>query len=140
MPTKKPAAKRAPAKAAPKAGKTHVLVVEDERALSDMYSAWLEHAGFVVDTADNGVTAVEKAFHDHPDLILLDVLLPKKDGFEVLSEIRRNPKTKEMPVIILSSLDQDFEQRQGLNLGAEYYLVKTTISPDVLFETIRKVI
>lgn len=117
-----------------------VLIVEDEHALREMYAAWLEVKGFAVTTADNGVTGVEKAFHDAPDLVLLDVMLPKKDGFEVLSELRRNPKTKSLPVIILSSLDQDFEQRQGLTLGAERYLVKTAVSPDLLYETIDHVL
>lgn len=121
------------------AGK-HVLVVEDEQALREMYAAWLEAKGYKVTVADNGVTGIEKTFHDTPDLLLLDVLLPKKDGFEVLAEIRRNPKTKKLPVIILSSLDQDFEKRQGLTLGAEKYLVKTTISPEILYETIERVL
>jgi DNA-binding response OmpR family regulator len=113
-----------------------ILVVEDEKALNDMYRMWLEAHDFEVVTADNGVTGIEKAIHEMPSLIVLDVLLPKKDGFEVLSELRGNPKTKKIPVIILSSLDQDFEQRQGLHLGAEKYLVKTNISPDILFETV----
>ncbi len=120
--------------------KKRVLVVEDEQALREMYTAWLEAKGYEVDTADNGVTGIEKAFHTAPDLILLDVLLPKKDGFEVLTEIRRNPKTRKQPVIILSSLDQDFEQRQGISLGAEKYLVKTIISPDLLYSTIEQVL
>ena len=121
-------------------GGKYVLVIEDEQALREMYATWLESAGFAVETADNGLTGVEKAFHTNPDLVLLDVLLPKKDGFEVLTEIRRNPKTAKLPVIILSSLDQDFEQKQGINLGATHYLVKTTISPDLLFQTIHKVL
>jgi DNA-binding response OmpR family regulator len=128
-----------PAKKTARSGK-RVLVVEDEQALRDMYSAWLEAKGYSVTTADNGVTGIEKALHETPDLLLLDVLLPKKDGFEVLAELRRNPKTKTLPVIILSSLDQDFERRQGLTLGAEKYLVKTTISPDHLYETIETVL
>jgi len=118
--------------------KRRILVVEDEQALREMYATWLKAGGYEVETADNGLTAVEMTFHDKPDLVLLDVLLPKKDGFEVLSEIRRNPKTQDLPVIILSSLDQDFEQKQGLTLGAGSYLVKTSISPDILFATIEK--
>jgi DNA-binding response OmpR family regulator len=117
-----------------------VLVVEDEPALREMYKAWLLSAGYRVVTADNGVAAVYMTLHERPDLVLLDILLPKKDGFEVLGELRRNPKTKALPVIILSSLDQDFEQRQGLNLGAERFLVKTSISPEILFDTVREVL
>ncbi len=128
MTTKKPTARAKRSK--------RILVVEDEKALRDLYAAWLSAKGYEVDVADNGVTAVEKALDGKPDLVLLDVLLPKKDGFEVLTEIRRNPKTRNMPVIILSSLDQEFEQRQGLNLGAAMYLVKTTLSPDVLYQAV----
>ena len=131
-------AKKSTAAKSRKSSKKHILVVEDEQALREMYAAWLTSAGYEVETADNGVTAVESAFHHAPDLVLLDVLLPKKDGFEVLSEIRRNPKTQNLPVVILSSLDQDFEQKQGITLGAGSYLVKTSISPDILFETIAK--
>lgn len=126
-------------KEAAKTGK-QVLVIEDEQALREMYATWLESDGFAVDTADNGITGIEKVMRTNPDLVLLDVLLPKKDGFEVLSEIRRNPKTAKLPVIILSSLDQEFEKKQGINLGATHYLVKTTISPELLFAAIHKVL
>ena len=120
--------------------KRRILVVEDEQALREMYSTWLKAKGYEVISADNGLTAVQMAFHEAPDAIVLDVLLPKKDGFEVLTEIRRNPKTSKMPVVILSSLDQDFEQRRGLTLGAHLYLVKTTISPEVLYDAINKLL
>lgn len=115
-------------------------MVEDETALRTMYSLWLKKAGYTVVTAEDGLEGVEKSVHESPDLVLLDVLLPKKDGFEVLTEIRRNPKTKSLPVIILSSLDQDFEQKHGLTLGAMHYLVKTTISPELLYKTVEEVL
>lgn len=119
-----------------KKAKPRILVVEDEKALNQMYRSWLEHSDFEVITAEDGLEGLNSVMHDEPDLVLLDVMLPKKDGFEVLDEIRRNPKTRKLPVIVLSSLDRDFEQRRGLRLGAERYLVKTTISPDVLLEAI----
>ncbi len=120
--------------------KQKILVVEDETALRTMYSLWLKKAGYTVVTAEDGVEGVEKSVHESPDLVLLDVLLPKKDGFEVLTEIRRNPKTKSLPVVILSSLDQDFEQKHGLTLGAMHYLVKTTISPELLYKTVEDIL
>lgn len=115
-----------------------ILVVEDEKALSDMYVSWLEMADYEVLTAEDGLVGLNRIMHDQPDLVLLDVMLPVKDGFEVLDEVRRNPKTRKLPVIVLSSLDHDFEQRRGLKLGAEKYLVKTTISPDILYEAIKE--
>ncbi len=120
--------------------KQKILVVEDETALRTMYSLWLKKAGYTVVTAEDGLEGVEKSVHESPDLVLLDVLLPKKDGFEVLTEIRRNPKTKSLPVVILSSLDQDFEQKHGLTLGAMHYLVKTTISPELLYKTVEEIL
>jgi DNA-binding response OmpR family regulator len=127
------------AKHAAKKGK-RVLVVEDEQALREMYATWLQSAGFDVIVADNGISGLEKVMHEEPDLLLLDILLPKKDGLEVLNEIRRNPKTAKLPVIILSSLDQDFEKKQGISLGATHYLVKTAISPELLFKTIHAIL
>lgn len=120
--------------------KKRILVVEDEQALREMYALWLTAKGYEVITADNGLTGVQLAFHEAPDAVVLDVLLPKKDGFEVLTEIRRNPKTERLPVVILSSLDQDFEQRRGITLGAHMYLVKTTISPEVLYAAVDKLL
>ena len=120
--------------------KPHILVVEDESALREMYEDWLTAENYQVSTAEDGVVGIDKIMHQHPDLVLLDIMLPKKDGFEVLEEVRRNPKTRDLPVIILSSLDKGFEQKQGLDLGAEHYLVKTEISPDSLYETINKVL
>lgn len=120
--------------------KPHILVVEDETALREMYAAWLKAEKYQVSTAEDGVVGIDQIMHQHPDLVLLDIMLPKKDGFEVLEEVRRNPKTHDLPVIILSSLDKDYEQKQGINLGAEHYLVKTDISPELLYETINKVL
>lgn len=120
--------------------KTRILVVEDEQALREMYATWLKAKGYEVITADNGLTGIQMAFHEAPAALVLDVLLPKKDGFEVLTEIRRNPKTEKLPVVILSSLDQDFEQRRGLTLGAHMYLVKTTISPETLYDAVAKLL
>lgn len=115
-------------------------MVEDEPALREMYAAWLEAGGFAASTAEDGVAGIDAIMHQHPDLVLLDIMLPKKDGFEVLGEVRRNPKTRDLPVIILSSLDKEYEQKQGLDLGAEHYLVKTDISPELLYETINQVL
>lgn len=108
--------------------------------MREMYAAWLKAGGFAASTAEDGVVAIDAIMRQQPDLVLLDIMLPKKDGFEVLGEVRRNPKTRDLPVIILSSLDKDYEQKQGLDLGAEHYLVKTDISPESLYETINQVL
>jgi DNA-binding response OmpR family regulator len=119
-----------------KIGKARVLIVEDEQALRELYREWLTMSGFTVLEADDGLVGIERVLHDEPDLVVLDVMLPKKDGFEVLQEVRRNPKTKTIPILILTSLDQDFERRQGGKLGADRYVVKTDLSPALLQEAV----
>ena len=114
-----------------------VLLIEDEQALRELYRDWLLLDGYEVIEATDGVAGVEAIFHQHPALVVLDIMLPKKDGFEVLKEIRRNPKTRNLPVLILTSLDQGFEKQQGSKLGANLYIVKTDLSPDRLQSAVR---
>ncbi len=129
--SKKPTAVKA------KSGKTpHILVVEDEQALRELYRQWLELSGYDVSEAADGLTGIEKILHEKPDLVVLDVMLPKKDGFEILQEVRRNPAVRDTPIIILTSLDRDFEKRQGGKLGADAYIVKTDLSPSRLKDAV----
>ena len=114
-----------------------ILLIEDEQALRELYRDWLLLDGYEVIEATDGVAGVEAIFHQHPALVVLDIMLPKKDGFEVLKEIRRNPKTRNLPVLILTSLDQGFEKQQGSKLGANLYIVKTDLSPDRLQSAVR---
>lgn len=117
-----------------------VLVVEDETALRELYVAWLEMDGYQLLQAADGLVGIETILHEKPDLVVLDVMLPKKDGFEILQEVRRNTKTRHIPVIILTSLDQSFEKQQGNKLGADQYLVKTDLSPDRLQQAVKKLL
>ena len=120
--------------------KISVLVVEDEPALQEMYSTKLLSDGFKVDVASDGIEGIDKAMHLLPDIILLDVLLPKKDGFSVLAELKQNDKTKEIPVIIMSSLGQDYEVKKGKAEGAVAYLIKTEASPSDIVAKVREVL
>lgn len=124
--------KRATQKSSPR-----ILLVEDEQALRELYREWLLLDGCEVVEAADGVSGIEAIFHQHPALVVLDIMLPKKDGFEVLKEIRRHPKTRNLPVVILTSLDQGFEKQQGSKLGANLYIVKTELSPDRLQSAVR---
>ncbi len=114
-----------------------ILLVEDEQALRELYRDWLMVDGCEVVEAADGVSGIEAIFHQHPVLVVLDIMLPKKDGFEVLKEIRRHSKTRNLPVVILTSLDQGFEKQQGSKLGANLYIVKTDLSPDRLQSAVR---
>ncbi len=102
-----------------------VLVVEDEKPLAEVLQDEFKAKGFAVHVALDGEAAVEHARKHKPDIILLDLLLPKKNGFEVLEELKSDPDLKHIPVIILSNLGQDEEVRKGLALGAVDYFVKT---------------
>lgn len=107
----------------------NILLVEDDPFLSDIYSTKFEEAGYVVDIAKDGVAAMAKAEEGTYALILLDVVLPKMDGVEVLQQLKKNEKTRAIPVVILSNLGSDEEIKEGLKMGADDYLVKSQFTP-----------
>lgn len=98
-----------------------VLVVEDERPIADILQFNLEKAGFTVDCAYNGEDAVERARAISPDLIILDIMLPKQDGFAVCRELRRSSA---VPIIMLTAKDDEIDKVLGLELGADDYVTK----------------
>lgn len=106
-----------------------ILLVEDEQDLREIYETKFNLDGYKVVTADTGVKAIEMALRSNPDIILLDVILPQKDGFAVLEELKSNDKTKKIPVIIFSNLGQDWEVKRGQSLGAVKFLTKSNVTP-----------
>ena len=98
-----------------------ILVVDDEQPIADILKFNLEKEGYQVIIANDGDTAIELAESENPDLILLDIMLPNKDGNEVLREVR---KTKTMPVIMLTAKDSEIDKVLGLELGADDYVTK----------------
>lgn len=122
------------------AKKQKILVVEDEPALSELYATKLKIEGYDVVVAEDGIAGIDKAMHELPDAILLDVLLPKKDGFSVLKDLKQSDKTKHIPVIILSSLGQDYEVKKGKQEGAADYLIKTEASPSDIAAKLKSVL
>ena len=115
-----------------------ILLVEDDPFLIDIYTTKLREENFKVAVADNGDRALEFVEKENPDLVLLDIVLPNKDGWEILKEIKA--KNKEIKVIILSNLSQKEEVEKGLNLGAEKYLIKSNFTPSEVVEQIKKLI
>jgi len=101
-----------------------VLVVEDDEHISKVYAIKLEKEGVTVVIARDGEEAIEMVQKEKPDLVLLDLMIPKKDGFEVLEEMKKIPDVANIPVIILSNLGQKADQDRALALGASEYLVK----------------
>ncbi len=106
-----------------------VLVAEDEQRISHLLKMYLEREAFVVEVADNGETALEKALQNSYDVIILDILMPGKDGFSVLEEIR---KTKDTPVIMLSAKGEANDLKRGSDLGASEYILKPFSPKDVV--------
>jgi CheY-like chemotaxis protein len=117
-----------------------VLIVDDEPTFLDIYSTAFQAAGFRTATAKDGVEALDLAIRDCPVCIILDVIMPVKDGFETLRDLKVNPKTCDIPVIMLSNLGQDFEKKRGVNLGAAHFLVKTGVQPKTIINKCQSMI
>jgi DNA-binding response OmpR family regulator len=105
-----------------------VLIIEDEALIAKIYATRLKAEGIEVVIAEDGEIGLETALKDKPDLILLDLMIPKLSGSEVLAQLRKNPSTKSIPVLIHSNLSDDQEMRRVKNLGATEFLVKAKIS------------
>lgn len=108
--------------------KKKIMVVEDDEHISKVYEIKFAKEGIDVSLARDGEEAVVKITAEKPDVILLDLMIPKKDGFGVLEEIKKNPELVNIPVIILSNLGQKVDQDRALALGANEYLVKVDYS------------
>jgi len=98
-----------------------ILIVEDEKPIADILSFNLKREGYDVIVAYDGQDGVDKSLHENPDLILLDVMLPKKDGFQVLKEIRQKLQT---PVLMVTAKEEEVDKVLGLELGADDYITK----------------
>ena len=115
-------------------------MIEDDVFLIKLYRDQLTREGFEFITATTGVEGVNKVIAEHPDLILLDLILPRKNGFDVLRDIKSNPATKHIPVLILSNLAQEQDIQEGLALGADDYLIKTEMRLSDIIEKIKSTI
>ncbi|HET9051266.1 MAG TPA: response regulator [Candidatus Dormibacteraeota bacterium] len=113
-----------------------VLLIEDDPAVLNMYKMKLELDGYRVSTAMDGEEGLARAASAIPDIIFLDIRLPKKDGFEVLQALRQNPETASIPVIMLSNYGEKELVDRGLKLGAHEFLIKAHTTPSSLSEGI----
>jgi len=117
-----------------------ILIIEDDSFLLQMYSTKFELEGFVVESALDGSRGLALAKKIKPSVILLDLLMPKMDGFEVLQAIKADEEIKDIPVIILSNLSQREEVKKCFDLGAEDYLIKAHFVPAEVINKIKKLI
>lgn len=113
-----------------------ILIAEDERDIRDLITFTLKFAGHEVVAAANGEEAVEKALVEIPDLILMDVRMPRMTGYEACKRMKTEDSIKHIPVVFLSAKGQDSEVHQGLDAGAVEYILKP-FSPDQLTERVR---
>ncbi|KKU73989.1 MAG: Two-component response regulator [Parcubacteria group bacterium GW2011_GWA2_47_26] len=120
--------------------KTRILLVEDDTFLAGIYAHKFEAEGFEVLLATDGEAGAKVAAKELPNIILLDILLPKMDGFEVLEKVKGDAKTKNIPVILLTNLGQKEDVDKGLKLGASDYLIKAHFMPQETVEKVKKVL
>ena len=115
----------------------NILVCEDEDFLIQALKDNLDADGINVETAGDGEEAIEKVGKKKPDLILLDLLMPKKDGFYVLEELKKNPKWALIPVIVLSNLGDDTAIKRAMSMGADDYFVKSQHPIEEVIEKVK---
>jgi two-component system, OmpR family, response regulator VicR len=117
--------------------KQKILIVEDDRALQSALVEILTQEGYETASAYDGEEGVQKVEVDKPDLILLDLILPKKDGYEVLAELKKGPN-KNIPVLILTNLEEIDNVQKALELGAQTFMVKSDFSLRDIIEKIKE--
>jgi DNA-binding response OmpR family regulator len=122
----------------PKTKGNIIVLAEDDKFISKAYHDGLTRAGYSVITAYDGQEALSKIRENFPDLVLLDMIMPVTNGFEVLETIKKDEKLKKIPVIILSNLGQDSDIKKGKELGAEDYLIKSNFSMNDVISRIKK--
>jgi len=117
-----------------------ILLVEDDTFLAGMYVTKLQLEGFEVKIADDGEKGLKMAKSEQPDVILLDIILPKMSGFDVLKDLKADADTKAVPVMLLTNLGQREDVQKGLDLGAKDYLIKAHFMPSEVVTKIKNLI
>jgi len=120
--------------------KTYVLLVEDDTFLANIYKTKFEMEGFKISVSDNGENGLKDVKSKKPDIILLDILLPKMDGFAVLEKLKKDGETKDIPVILLTNLGQKDDVEKGLEMGAADYLIKAHFKPSEVVDKVKKIL
>lgn len=122
-----------------------VLLIEDDPFLIDIYTTKLKESGFEVEVATDGEMGLEKLKEKIPDILLIDIVLPKIDGWQILKEIQKmkkekpSEKLKKLKIVVLSNLGEKEDLEKGLKLGATKYLIKAHFTPSQVVEEIKKI-
>jgi DNA-binding response OmpR family regulator len=117
-----------------------ILIVEDDISLRDVYTARLQAEGFQISTASNGEEALAVAVKERPDLIILDIMMPRISGFDVLDIIRTTPEIAHTRVVMMTALSAPEDRERGEKLGVDEYLVKSQVTLEDVVATIKRVL
>lgn len=117
-----------------------ILLVDDDMTLREMYTERLKAEGYGVMTARDGEEALQMATDNHPNVILLDIMMPKINGLDVLKKLKDQSETKDIPVIVLTALIQDQERKEAMTRGANDYIVKSETMPGEVIEKVHTLI
>lgn len=117
-----------------------VLLVEDDPFLVDIYTTKFQAEGFSISVATDGNQAISRLLQDKPEVLLLDIVLPKVDGWEILKSIKQNKDLQDLKVIVLSNLGQKADIDKAIALGATRYLIKAHYTPSEVVEEVKKII
>jgi CheY-like chemotaxis protein len=118
-----------------------ILIVDDDAAIREIYESFFRDAGFTVYTAKDGEEGLVAAKQYHPSAVLLDLMMPKVDGHEMLKQLKSDASIKDIPVVIFSALITELEREESLAAGAAEYIEKSNIeSPDQLLSKVKSVI
>jgi two-component system alkaline phosphatase synthesis response regulator PhoP/two-component system response regulator VicR len=113
--------------------KKKILIADDEEVIRKFLKIHLAKLGYEVKEAVDGEQAIDQLGKDDFDLLICDILMPKKDGWEVIKKAKSNPKTKDMPVIVLTAKNEDSDMFKGYDLGANYYMTKPFSKAQLLY-------
>lgn len=115
-----------------------ILIVEDDQFLREFYQELLTGEGYLADIAADGETALQKIQNNEYNLVLLDIMLPKKDGLQILRELKAiPPKSANVSIVVLTNLGQDAVIKEAFDLGAAGYLIKSALNPDQVLSEIK---
>lgn len=122
-------------------GKTSkILIIDDDPFILDMYVLKFKERGFDIAIAHDGKEGLKKAREFRPDAILLDVVMPAPDGFDVLQELKQSPETKDAKIVLLTNLGQKEEVERGTRLGADDYIIKAHFTPSEVVEKVKNLL
>ena len=120
--------------------KNNILIVEDEHDIREIYAEVLSSAGYKVDQAADGESGMQKIRNSNWDLLLLDIMLPGRDGLKIFKEIKENEHLRKGPLIALTNLNSENIIQEAFAAGADGYLIKSEITPDKIVEEVGKVL